>query len=221
VRTPDCVVLCRRVLVCTNAYGPLLLPQLSSLITARRGQMMAVEAPGARLDCSYYANHGSEYLRQAADGRIVVGGCRTYHADREVGYEDATSEWVQRDLERFAGKMLGEFTIRVRWAGTMGFSPDGLPIVGPVAPGPGDGWSPGAVWFCGGFTGHGMSMAHRTSEAAVGAMLDGSANPFPIERFSGEPSAGARSNPAPQAAGKSRAVEGHTVRTSAVRGGMS
>lgn len=182
VRTSDAAIRCRRVLVCTNAYGPLLLPGLADLVTPRRGQMIAVAADGARLDCSYYANHGSEYLRQMPGGVIAIGGCRTYHADREVGYDDVTTEWVQRDIERFARRLLGvEFTVLSRWAGTMGFSPDGLPLIGPVEGGAE--WEPGAVWFCGAFTGHGMSMAYRTSRAAVEAMLDGGENPFPLGRF--------------------------------------
>lgn len=187
VRTSDALLNCRRVLVCTNAYGPLLLPQLSGLVTPRRGQVIALKAAGARLDYSYYAHHGSEYLRQTPDGTIVVGGCRTYHADREVGYDDVTTEYVQRDIEGFARRMLGaDFEVTARWAGTMGFTPDGLPLIGPVPPGGGavgDEWPQGSVWFCGGFTGHGMSMAHRTSRAAVEAMLDGAANPFPLSRF--------------------------------------
>ncbi len=187
VRTSDAILICRRVLVCTNAYGPLLLPQLAAMITPRRGQMIAVNAAGARLDCSYYANHGSEYLRQTPDGTIVVGGCRTYHADREVGYEDVTTEYVQRDIERFARRMLGaDFQVAARWAGTMGFTPDGLPLIGPVPPSAGDEWPEGSVWFCGGFTGHGMSMAHRTSRAAIEAMLEGAGNSFPLSRFTTE-----------------------------------
>jgi glycine/D-amino acid oxidase-like deaminating enzyme len=65
--------------------------------------------------------------------------------------------------------MLLDRPIRVvaRWAGTMGFSPDGMPLVGPVG-------ASDSVWFCGGFTGHGMSLAYRTGAGAVAAMLDGS-----------------------------------------------
>jgi glycine/D-amino acid oxidase-like deaminating enzyme len=177
VATPDFTVRARRVLVCTNAYAPLLLPQLAGVITPRRGQMLAGRASGVRLDCSYYANHGSEYIRQAADGSIVVGGWRTYHADAEVGYEDRVTEPVQTGIEGFAARLLGKsLEVTARWSGVMGFSPDGLPIIAPV---PGD-WKPDSVWFCGGFTGHGMSMAFRTADAAVAAILDGEPVPAHI-----------------------------------------
>lgn len=183
VRTTDARIRARHVLVCTNAYAPLLLPGLAEHVTPRRGQMLALRANAARrLDASYYINFGSEYLRQHADGTIVVGGCRTYHAEREVGYEDKVTPWVQADLERFARGVLGEFgaeEVVARWAGTMGFSRTHLPLIGPTW---GENSAEGRVWLCGGFTGHGMSMAYRVSEIAVGVMLEEMGNPFELRK---------------------------------------
>lgn len=188
VRTPARVFVAPRVLLATNAYAPLLIPSLSALVTPRRGQMFALRnAPDAegrrplRLAYSYYANHGSEYLRQTADGTVVIGGCRTYFAGREIGYEDTTTDWVQRALEAFAARLLGPAfsaaDITTRWSGVMGFSPDGLPLVGPLPEFPA-----GNVWFCGAFTGHGMSMGFRTATAAVAGMVDGLPCPFEMSR---------------------------------------
>lgn len=181
-RISDGVVRSKHVLACTNAYAPLLLPGLVNHITPRRGQMLAIKAsPSRTLAASYYINFGSEYIRQHVDGTIVVGGCRTYHADREVGYEDITTPWVQNDLERFAKSMVGDVDpndIIARWSGVMGFSKTHLPLIGPC-------WGPnsaeGKVWFCGGFTGHGMSMAYKVSEMAVGSMVEGAKNEFSLE----------------------------------------
>jgi gamma-glutamylputrescine oxidase len=174
--------LVKRVLLALNAYLPLLVPSFSAIVQPKRGQMLAIRSPGLRLDCSYYANHGYEYFRQLPDGTVVVGGRRGMFAEAEVGYEDRTTPDVQGALERFAGEMLGlkpaQMNIVSRWAGTMGFSPDGLPLVGPIA---GD-WPESSVWFCGAFTGHGMSLGHRTARAAVEAMLDGTPTPFPLSR---------------------------------------
>lgn len=70
-------------------------------------------------------------------------------------------------IERYADELIGPgYEITARWSGTMGFSPDGMPMIGQVL---GD-----RVWFCGGFTGHGMSLGFRTAQAAVDAMLGGS-----------------------------------------------
>jgi glycine/D-amino acid oxidase-like deaminating enzyme len=184
LRTADSVFTAPRVLVCTNSYAPLLFPWMAGLVAPRRGQMLAVRAPGLRLDCSYYANHGYEYFRQTSDGSVVVGGCRKAFADAEVGYEDTTTEPVQGALERFARERLGlrggAYEVVARWTGTMGFSSDGLPLIGPI---PLNGAEPDPrVWFCGGFTGHGMSMAYRAAHCAVASMLDGADNPLPLAR---------------------------------------
>ncbi len=179
VRTADHDYHAPRILVCTNAYAPLLFPSLDHLITPRRGQMLALRFPhsrAVRLDASYYFNHGSEYVRQTppppnGDGTIVFGGCRTYHADREVGYEDRTTPWVQDDIEKWVTELLGSgYEITARWAGTMGFSQDGLPIVGPV---PEIDQARKRIWFCGGFTGHGMSSGFLTAKSAACAMVEG------------------------------------------------
>ncbi len=194
LRTTDLEVHADRVLVCTNAYASLLLPQFEGVVTPRRGQMIAYRpGSGFALNASYYANRGSEYFRQTWDGTLVIGGCRTYHVALEVGFEDRLTPWVQGDIERFArsifGTQMDAMQIIARWSGTMGFSPDGLPLVGPVSasmPSGGGGgaghWEQGRVWFCGGFTGHGMSLAYRVSRLAIEAMLDAKPNPLPLSR---------------------------------------
>lgn len=191
LRTAEMSLSAPRVLFCTNAYAPLLFPGMADLVQPRRGQMLAIRAPGLRLDCSYYANHGYEYFRQTSDGSVVVGGCRRAFADVEVGYEDTTTRAVQSALERFARERLGlkpgAYEVVARWSGTMGFSPDGLPLIGPISEVPGE--REGRVWFCGGFTGHGMSMGFRAAHAAVAAMLDGGENPLPLARAARGPSA--------------------------------
>lgn len=196
-------VSCERVMLCANAYAPLVAPALRGVVAARRGQMLALrprsggaDAP-PRLSMSYYANRGYEYFRQpmragaSTDGTIVVGGWRKRFAETEVGYEDTTTEGVQRGLEGFISRTLrldlADFEITDRWSGVMGFTGDGLPKIGPVAPGAGGNGAGapapgGRVWFVGGFTGHGMSMGYETARLAVGAMLDGGANPFALGR---------------------------------------
>ncbi len=179
LRTPSHVVRARHALVCTNAYARSLLPALDGVVIARRGQMLAAKPGPMRLDRSYYLNRGNEYVRQTPDGTVVFGGCRARFAERELGVEDRTTPWVQGAIEGLWTSLFGAPPeVMARWAGTMGFSPDGLPLIGPA---PGE-WERGAVWFCGGFTGHGMSLGHRSARACVEAMLDGGTTPFPLLR---------------------------------------
>jgi glycine/D-amino acid oxidase-like deaminating enzyme len=170
VRTADAEFHASRVLVCTNAYGPLLLAALRGRVTANRGQMLAIRPDGGyRLDHSYYANRGYEYFRQTPEGTVVVGGRRLAREGGERCYDSEPGEHVQGEIERFARQTLGiTGPVLARWAGTMGFSPDGLPIIEPVQ---GEGVPPGAVWFCGGFTGHGMSLGARCAREAVARLL--------------------------------------------------
>jgi gamma-glutamylputrescine oxidase len=193
VKTPGRAYLARRVLICTNAYLPQLLPAFARLVMPRRGQLLAVRRPGARLDHAYYANFGFEYFRQTDAETAIFGGCRKAFADREVGYDDTPAPTVQGAIEQFAAAVLGidrrHLDITARWAGIMGFSPDGLPLVGPIE---GD-WPAHSVHFCGGFTGHGMSLAHRVSRAAVEAMLDDAPTPLSLARVNAPPPTGVAS----------------------------
>jgi len=169
-----------RVMVCLNAYAGTLFPALASVVAPRRGQMLALAAPEVRLDYAYYADHGSEYFREAPappEGLVVIGGRRKYFAEAEIGLDDSPTDAVQTSIEEYASALFGKrYPVVARWAGIMGFSPDGLPLVGPI-----DEAEP-RIWFCGGFTGHGMSLAFETARAAVASMLEGAENPFPLSR---------------------------------------
>lgn len=179
VRTTLGTITADRVLIATNAYAGALSERLAALVTPNRGQMLAARIPGARLDFSYYLNHGSEYVRQLDDETVIFGGCRTYHADHERTDRDRTTDEVQRHIERFLARLVGvQYTVVHRWSGIMGFSPDELPMAGPLD-------DAGRLWFCGGYTGHGMSMAFRTATTAVRAMLGQARLPawLSIDRF--------------------------------------
>ncbi|MFU8829271.1 MAG: NAD(P)/FAD-dependent oxidoreductase [Phycisphaerales bacterium] len=164
-----------RLLVCTNAYTSPLLPDLGEHIKPNRGQMLALDATTLpqeeRLQFAYYANHGSEYFRQIDETTVIVGGWRKHHADPEQTLDNNPSEPVQNGLEQFAERVLGRrLPVLHRWAGTMGFTPDELPLAGPIDRQAGRDYP---IWICAGFTGHGMSLGHevasRTAEAMLGA----------------------------------------------------
>jgi glycine/D-amino acid oxidase-like deaminating enzyme len=67
---------------------------------------------------------------------------------------------VQQHLDRHLKMLCPAARISHRWAGTMGFSPDGLPLAGPVPQIPG-------AHFIGGYTGHGMGFAFNLARIYV------------------------------------------------------
>ena len=156
-----------RVLLAVNAWLPRLVPALGHVVRPVRAQMLAT-APAPRvLRAPVYSHAGFYYVRQRADGRVLVGGARHLHEAEEVGHADATTPALQADLEAYLRRHLGGADVPVerRWSGTMGFSPDGLPVLGGV---PG---VPGAL-YAAGFTGHGMGTGVRFGRLAARALLD-------------------------------------------------
>jgi gamma-glutamylputrescine oxidase len=144
------------VVLATNAYTAQLLPDLP--IRPVRGQMLA-SAPVGRpvVERPSSADRGFRYWRQRADGRVLVGGYRNLALEQETGYEEQPTDFLQEHLERHLRELGVEEPVTHRWAGTMGFTDDELPLVGPVPGLPG-------VFVCGGYTGHGWAFAFQVAK---------------------------------------------------------
>lgn len=156
-----------RVVLALNAYLPHLVPALSDIVRPVRAQMLATSPVPHRLYQPVYSHEGYYYLRQLPTGEVLLGGARHRHRATEVGYDDATTESLQADLEAYLRDHFPDFagaSVARRWSGTMGFSADGLPAVGPV---PG---LPHSLWM-GGFTGHGMGYGFRMGRLAASLVL--------------------------------------------------
>lgn len=165
----------RQVVFALNAYLPQLFPDLGQYVRPVRAQMLATEPVIPRwLDVPAYSHEGFYYIRQTKDGAILLGGARHLHAAEEVGYDDRTTPALQLDLETYLHEHFPQtrhLRILQRWSGVMGFSPDGLPVIGEIA------GLPGSFWAAG-FTGHGMGYGFRfgrlMAELSLGyAMPDG------------------------------------------------
>jgi glycine/D-amino acid oxidase-like deaminating enzyme len=144
----------RTLVLCTNAYTPLLCPALRELIVPRRGQMLATAPLEAEVATRpVYADRGYQYWRQTPDRRLLIGGWRNLDFDGESGYEARPTDTIQKGIEAGLEELVpGGAPIEYRWAGTMGFARDGRPLVGWLDAGH-------HLAICGGFTGHGMGMA--------------------------------------------------------------
>ncbi|NBC16903.1 MAG: FAD-dependent oxidoreductase [Bacteroidetes bacterium] len=182
--TPRRRVRAGQVLLALNAYLPLLVPALRQYVRPVRAQMLAtVPQPSRWLHVPAYTHDGYYYIRQRADGTVLLGGARHLHRAEEVGYADETTEALQRDLEAYLHRhfpQLRDPTVRHRWSGTMGFSPDGLPSYGAV---PG---LPGSFWAAG-FTGYGLAYGFHfgrvLAQVALGHSLPEGADLFAADRF--------------------------------------
>jgi gamma-glutamylputrescine oxidase len=168
VRTPNGRVRAQLALVCTNARVAELVPGLTGCVDPVRGQMLATGPAPATFDCPIYADHGFDYWRQDEHGRIALGGWRNLDPESEVGTDEALHPVIQARMTEFLQRFpsLRDVPITHRWSGTMGFSRDGLPIVG-AAPG-----MPGAL-VAAGFTGHGFGFAWVCGRALAELVTDG------------------------------------------------
>ncbi|HEV3025994.1 MAG TPA: FAD-dependent oxidoreductase [Planctomycetota bacterium] len=167
-------------LLAANAWTARLHPFFDGAIVGMRGQMFATEpCPQRLIPHPVYVDFGFEYFRQLPDGRILAGGGRRASLDTELTYSDHPTQIVQDAIERFLHSCFpGARGLRIshRWAGTMGFSCDELPNVGPV---------PGSVntYVAAGYHGHGLGYAMIAANAVTDMMLEGK-SPIPGDLLS-------------------------------------
>ena len=155
------------VILATNAFTGQLLEGIP--IEPVRAQMLATAPFATRVaERPTYADHGYQYWRQLATGEVLAGGYRDRAAAEEVGYQLATTTVIQGHLDRHLAALGVTARVTHRWAGTMGFTPDALPLVGRLRPG---------LSICAGYTGHGMAFAHLGARLLVDHLLGGPAPP--------------------------------------------
>lgn len=156
--TPDLRLWGRRAVLAVGPSLPALVPSLSDYVRPVRGQMLATApTPERAIPLPVYSHRGEFYVRQLDDGAVLLGGGRHAHREAEATAVASTTPAVQARLERYLHTHFPwarDASIRRRWSGTMGFSPDGRPVVGPV-PDHAD------SVFATGFTGHGMGYGFR------------------------------------------------------------
>jgi gamma-glutamylputrescine oxidase len=159
VRAGESECLAGIVVLATNGYTSRLVPQVK--IQPTRAQMLA-SAPLSRVVCDMptYSHFGYRYWRQLPSGEVLIGGWRDTSMETEVGFDDQPTDQIQEHLDRKLAEMDGRAEVTHRWAGIMGFTETGLPLVGPV-----DGMR--NVYTCAGFNGHGMGFAFMSAKALV------------------------------------------------------
>jgi glycine/D-amino acid oxidase-like deaminating enzyme len=130
-------VRCERVVVAVDGRLGSILPELASRVRAVRLQMLAT-APTTevRIPRPVYARWGYDYWQQLENGRVVLGGFRDAGGDAEWTENATPSSRIQGLLERFLREKLGvRAAITHRWAATVSYSLNGLPVLAEVRPG--------------------------------------------------------------------------------------
>ena len=114
---------------------------------------MVATAPLPRrlVDCPVYARYGYEYYQQTRDGRLLAGGFSDLDGEASYTDRDEGNAAVWDRIGRYLAEDLGvETPITHRWVGTVGYTDDGLPVVGEA-----DG-----VYYAGGYSGHGNVLGY-------------------------------------------------------------
>jgi glycine/D-amino acid oxidase-like deaminating enzyme len=148
VRTREGAVRCRVVIVAVDGGLERLLPELRGRTRTARLQMLSTEPlPQLIFPRPVYQRWGYEYWQQLADRRIALGGLRDRAGDAEWTDEADVTAALQRDLEAVLRDRLHvTAAVTRRWAGAVGYSHDGWPVIAEVRPG---------VWAIGGYSGTG------------------------------------------------------------------
>ena len=164
VRFEQGLIRCKQTIVAVDGKLDLILPELANKIRTARLQMLATAPTDeVKIERAVYARYGYEYWQQLPDKRIVLGGFRDAGGEAEWTHSSETTELIQSKLERFLRDHLKIVApITHRWAASVGYTENGLPIVKHVRPN---------VWAIGGYNGTGNIIGALCGQAVAAAAM--------------------------------------------------
>jgi glycine/D-amino acid oxidase-like deaminating enzyme len=174
-------ILAEDVVLATNAWTPILLPELpAGALVPARGQILVTQPLPPLLACPFGTNFDKEYGRQTPSGQILCGGHRRLDTGEGLGTyrEDVTPTVISgnaRCLTELFPVLRGKARVVRAWAGIMGFTADGLPLIGRYDPAPG-------LTVAAGFNGGGFSWGPIVGKV-IARMLSGEEHGFDLEPF--------------------------------------
>jgi len=153
-------VIADTVIVAVDGRLERIFPELGARVRTARLQMLGT-APTreVRLSRAVYWRYGYEYWQQLADGSIALGGFRDHALEDEWTQSAEPTDFIQEKLERFLRGHLGvNAPVTHRWAASVGYTNDGLPLLEEVRP---------KVWALGGYSGTGNIVGSLCGRAAA------------------------------------------------------
>jgi len=166
VETPHGRIFANHIVVAIDGKLDQVLPELQGRVRTARLQMLGT-APTREVNFPrpVYARYGYDYWQQTTDGRVVLGGFRDTEIEAEWTTQTTVSDSIQARLERQLRERLGVTApITHRWAASVGYTPDGIPILGEIRPG---------IWALGGYNGTGNIVGALCGRAIVDLILTG------------------------------------------------
>lgn len=158
------MVLAEAVVLAVNGYAPLIHPYFADKIAPVRSLVFVTDPlNGAVLEQPCTANYGGTYCRLLSHHHLLLGAWQHQDASaQEAGLDDG----VEDELIHFMSQRFPEVSVGgvQRKSGTMGFTPDGLPLLGTLPDLP-------QVYFAVGFGGRGLAWTFAVAERLVDAML--------------------------------------------------
>jgi gamma-glutamylputrescine oxidase len=159
VETPEGAVECGAVVVAVDGGLERVLPELAGRVRSTRLQMLGTAPAPPRHPRPVYHRWGYDYWQQLPDGRVLLGGGRDRSAAEEWGAAPEPTAAVQAGLDRLLRDVAGVHApVTHRWAGVVGYTGDGLPVLEAVRPG---------VLAVGGHNGHGNVIGSAAARAAA------------------------------------------------------
>jgi gamma-glutamylputrescine oxidase len=160
VQTEQARLRCKHVIVAVDGKLDLVFPELAGRVRTARLQMLGTAPTNElKVDRAVYARFGYEYWQQLADGRIVLGGFRDAGGENEWTHSTETTDVIQNRLTDFLREHLKiTAPITHRWAASVGYTENGLPIIEQVRPN---------VWTIGGYNGTGNVVGALCGQAVA------------------------------------------------------
>jgi glycine/D-amino acid oxidase-like deaminating enzyme len=156
----DRTVICSAVVLAVNGYAALVDPYLAENVAPVRCLVLATEPLGEPFrERACTVDGGKGFLRTLPDGRLLLG--RWQRRGPLANGEHLQDLLLDVGARHFPGLDLEGAD---RWSETMGFTPDGLPLVGRLPSLP-------QAYFAVGFGGRGLSWAFVVAERLVNHML--------------------------------------------------
>jgi gamma-glutamylputrescine oxidase len=147
VHTARFTIRAKKIIVAVDGKLEQIFSELQARVRTARLQMLGTAPLEPRFVRPVYARFGYEYWQQLPNGCVVLGGFRDQFELEEWTLQDAPSDNVQTRLEQFLRQNLAiDALITHRWAASVSYSSDLLPILTQVRPN---------VWALGGYSGTG------------------------------------------------------------------